>query len=156
MRSFVLAAVVILGTTIGSGGADIHLSNILPEDSLYVAFCVDGDGALSDWHSSRFDAYLIGRDHERQFKSHRWELWTRGGATPKREPVCSRVSDGNKPNTVKVENICGKCARFTVARTNADGSVNAKEINFKSKKGRVFRKPEGSVVTVYSEQDCPQ
>lgn len=156
MRSFALLAVVILGINIGSVGADRLSADLLPENSQFMAFCVDGEGALSDWQASRYDAYLVGRDHERQFRSHRWELWTRGGISPKREPVCSRITDGEKPNTVKIENVCGKCARFTVSRTNADGSVNAKEFNFKAKKGRMFRKPEGSVVTVFAEQDCPQ
>ncbi|MDI1241048.1 MAG: hypothetical protein PSX80_03905, partial [bacterium] len=49
--------------------------------SRFMAFCSDGDGALSDWVNTRNEAYLAGRDHEVAAKQHRWEILVQQGET---------------------------------------------------------------------------
>ena len=123
----------------------------------YMAYCLDGDGPLSDWLNTRYEAYLIGREHERASRQHRWEIWVQQGETaPGREPSCALYSDGNKPGTVKVVNTCDRCVRFFVTRTTADGNVKSKEFTIKPKASKHFRKLPGAKITVDSERDCPE
>lgn len=122
----------------------------------FMAFCVDGDGALSDWVNTRNEAYLAGRDHERSARQHRWEVWIQQGETASRVPSCALVADGSKPDTVQVRNTCDRCVRFYLSRTTSEGSVKSREFTFDPKKSRHFRKPPGAKVTVDAERDCPE
>lgn len=123
----------------------------------FMAFCSDGDGAISGWLTSRYEAFLIGREHERRDGHHKWEIWVQQGeAPPAREPSCALVADGSKPETMKVENTCNRCVRFFVTRITADGDVKSKEFTIKPKKSRHFRKLPGAKITVDSERDCPE
>ena len=122
----------------------------------FMAFCDDGDGALSDWVNTRNEAYLAGREHEVTAKQHRWEILVQQGETETRPASCALVTDGNKPDTIKVENTCGRCVRFYMSRIGDDGSVKSREFTIDSKKSRHFRKLQGSKITVDAERDCPQ
>ncbi len=145
--------ILILGAIVIAGPDD---QTSTEADPRFMAFCTDGDGPISDWVSSRYEAYLDGREHERSNRGHRWEIWTQDGETQRREPVCSRIMPGTKPDTVMIVNTCSKCLKFTIARTNPDGSVNAKEFTMKPNKGRNVRIFPNSKVTVDSERDCPE
>jgi len=151
---------LVIALVILTSGA--FFSSTLPEKSIpdvnarFMAFCLDGHGSVTGWLTTRYDAYLAGREHERQFNDHRWEIWVQDAGTTLREPVCGRLSEGSKPDTVKLENTCGRCIRFHVTRTNADGSVNAREFNIKTKKSRQFRRTPDSTFNVIAEADCPQ
>ncbi|MEQ1762163.1 MAG: hypothetical protein ABL984_03350 [Pyrinomonadaceae bacterium] len=122
----------------------------------FMAFCADGDGALSDWVNTRNEAYLAGREHEVTAKQHRWEILTQQGETATREPSCALVADGEKPDTIKVGNKCGRCVKFYLSRTSEDGSVKSREFTIDSKKSKHFRKTPGSKITVDAERDCPE
>lgn len=122
----------------------------------FMAFCDDGDGALSDWVNTRNEAYLAAREHEVTAKQHRWEILVQQGETVSREPSCALISDGSKPDTLKVENTCGRCVKFYLSKTSEDGSVKSREFTIESKKSRHFRKQPGSKITVDSERDCPE
>jgi hypothetical protein len=122
----------------------------------YMAFCDDGDGALSDWVNTRNEAYLAGRDHEVTAKQHRWEILTQQGETASREPSCALIADGEKPDTLKVANRCDRCVKFYLSRKGDDGSVKSREFTIESKKSRHFRKLPGSKITVDSERDCSE
>ena len=121
----------------------------------FMAFCVDGDGPLNEWANTRNEAYLAGRDHERASRTHRWEVWVQQGETAAREPSCALVTDGSRPETMKVENTCGRCVNFFVSRKNADGSVKSREFTIKPNKSRHFRKMPNTVLSVDAERDCP-
>lgn len=124
--------------------------------SRFMAFCSDGDGALSDWVNTRNEAYLAGRDHEATAKQHRWEILVQQGETATRPVSCALIADGSKPETIRVENTCGRCVKFFMSRTGDDGSVKSREFTIASKKSRHFRKLPGSKITVDSERDCPE
>lgn len=153
MKTFAAAVVLILGAIAFAVPLDRTPAESAPR---FMAFCADGDGPLSEWVSSRYEAFLDGREHERLNRNHRWEIWVQDGETTRRQSVCSRIKEGTKPETMVVENTCDKCVKFTVARTNADGSVNAKEFTMKPKTGRNFRILPNSKLTVDSERDCPE
>jgi len=153
MRTFVAALTLIL---VAMAGEISSVQTSAETNSRFMAFCTDGDGALSGWLMSREEALLDGRDHERTTRGHKWEVWTQDGETTSRAAVCSRIVPGEKPDTVSVENACGKCLKFLVARTNADGSVNAKEFTMKPNSRRTFRAVPKSKITVDTERDCPQ
>ena len=153
MKAFAATLILILGAIVIAGPADQIFIEVAPR---FMAYCTDGDGPVSDWLPSRYEAYLDGREHERSNRGHHWEIWTQDGETQRREPVCSRIVPGTKLDTVTVVNTCGKCLRFTVARTNTDGSVNAKEFTMQPNKGRNFRTTPNSKITVDSERDCPE
>jgi hypothetical protein len=57
---------------------------------------------------------------------------------------------------MQLENTCGKCVRFTVARTNADGTLKAKEFKIDPKKSRSFRKIPDTTIKVGGERDCSE
>src|SRR5687768_10574250 len=128
MKAFAIAVVLISGAILFAAPA---VNETAP---FFQAFCVDGDGPLSDWVSSRYEAYLMGREHERSNRGHRWEILVQQGENPVlRIPSCARLSEGSKPNTLKLENLCDKCIKFTVSR-KADGSVKSREIKIEPKK----------------------
>ena len=121
----------------------------------FQAFCNDGDGPLSDWLASRYDAYAIGREHELVNRGHRWDILVQEGKTIGHVPVCARLSD--VPNDlVKLDNTCGKCVKFLVSRTYTNGKVNARAIKIQPNKSRQFRKLPKSVVKVEAESECSQ
>jgi hypothetical protein len=148
MKTFAIAVVLISGTILFAAAPT---RNTAP---FFQAFCNDGDGALTDWLSSRYEVYMAGRDHELAFRGHRWDILVQQGETVIRVPACARLTDGKRPQTVVLENSCGQCVRFMVTRTNADGDVKSREFKLDSKKQRGFRRPAGSVVTVDGERDC--
>lgn len=150
MRSLAIAVVLISGTILLAAATT---ANVAP---LFQAFCNDGDGPLSAWLDSRYEAYLAGRDHELAYRGHRWDILVQSGETVVRVPTCASLSDGSKPNRVRLTNACGKCVRFTVSRTNADGSVKSREIRIDAKKSRQFRKLPDAIIKVDGEQDCSE
>lgn len=150
MRSLAIAVVLISGTILLAANPT---ANPAP---FFQAFCNDGDGPLSPWLDSRYEAYLAGRDHELAYRGHRWDILVMSGETVVRVPTCARLSDRSKPDRVRLENVCGKCVRFTVSRTNADGTVKSREIKIDAKKSRHFRKIPDSVIKVEGERDCSE
>jgi hypothetical protein len=151
MRSILLGLLLLLAFGFAGG---LERPAAADSDNWFMAFCSDGDGALSQWVNSRNDAYLAGRDHERAFKGHSWEVLVHHGAVEMRPANCAIVTDGEKPGTVRLLNTCNSCRKFLVARTMSDGTVKSKEFNVKEKSGRFFRKIEGAVITVAGEANC--
>jgi hypothetical protein len=133
-----------LGPALGGNIAELH----------FMAFCMDGDGALTEWVSNRLDAYLVGTEHERS-RNHRWEIWTRDGGSESHMPVCARLSDGTRPDTVQLENTCNKCSQFIVARINQDGTSRRRELRIPAKKSLLFRKLPNTIIRVEGERNCP-
>lgn len=122
----------------------------------YMAWCNDGDGALTGWLTSREDAYIAGRDHERANRGHKWEVLVQDGNTEFRPSSCALVAEGSaKSGLVNVENKCGVCKTFRVTRKNADGTTKTKEFTVKPKSSRNFRKLPNSTIVVEGERDCP-
>jgi hypothetical protein len=150
MRSLAIAVVLISGTILF---AATPTANVAP---FFQAFCNDGDGPLSGWLDSRYEAYLAGRDHERVNRGHRWDILVQSGETVIRVPTCARLTDGTKPGTMRLENLCGKCVRFTVSRTTADGTVKSKEIKIDANKSRRFRKLPNATIRIEGERDCSE
>lgn len=122
----------------------------------FMAFCADGDGALSDWVNTRNEAYIAARDHQVTARQHRWEILVQQGETEARPASCALVADGSKPETIKVANTCGRCVKFYLTRTTNDGSVKSREFTINAQKSRHFRKLPGSRITVDSERDCAE
>jgi hypothetical protein len=150
MRKFISIAVAALFFTCVSAAYG------QPEGFRYMAFCTDSDGAVSEWVTTRDDAYIAGRDHERAHRGHRWEVLVQHGRTAVRPPSCAVVADDtDRPNTVKIVNTCGACRIFKVSRRNADGSVKSKEFKVKPNSQRRFRKVADSEIIVEAEGDCP-
>ena len=148
MKVFAVSIVLVLcltslGPTRGSVETDLH----------FMAMCLEGDGALTEWVSNRLDAYLVATEHERS-RNHRIEILTRDGGSQSHMPVCARLTKGTKPDTVRLENTCGKCARFTVARLDKDGTARRREISIGAKKARGFRQLPDTTVRVEGERDC--
>ena len=81
MRSLAIAVVLISGTI---QFAAPPTANVAP---LFQPFCNDGDGPLSGWLDSRYEAYLIGRDHELANRGHRWDILVQSGETVVRVPI---------------------------------------------------------------------
>lgn len=150
MRSLAIAVVLISGTILF---AATPVADVAP---LFQAFCNDGDGPLSGWVDSRDEAYLMGRDHELANRGHRWDVLVQTGETVVREPACASLVDGTRPDTIKLDNVCGKCVTFTVSRTSADGTVKKREIKIDPKKSRHFRKLPNTTVRVEGERDCSE
>ena len=151
MRAFAIAVVLISGAIFYAAPA---VNETAP---LFQTFCVDGDGPLSDWVATRYEAYLIGREHERNSRGHRWEILVHAGDSPVlRIPACARLTEGSRANTLKLENLCNKCIKFTVSRTAADGNVKSREISIQPKKSRHFRNLAGATVNVEAERDCSE
>ena len=150
MRAFATAVVLISGTILFSAPST---ANVTP---FYQAFCNDGDGPLSDWVSSRYDAYIIGRDHEIANRGHRWDILVQSGETVVRVPACARLTDGPNPEIAQLENTCGKCVKFTVSRTSSDGTLKAREFKIDPKKSRQFRKLANTTIRVEGERDCSE
>ena len=148
MRSLAIAVVLISGTILFAAAPTASV------EPFFQAFCNDGDGPLSGWLDSRYEAYLLGREHERANRGHRWDILVQSGETTTREPACASLGDGTKPNTVKLDNVCDKCVKFTLSRTSADGTVKTREIKIDAKKSRQFRKLPNTTIQVEGERDC--
>jgi hypothetical protein len=150
MRSLAIAVVLISGTILFAAAPT---ANVAP---FFQAFCNDGDGPVSGWLDSRYEAYVMGRDHELSNRGHRWEILGQSGETVVRVPTCASLADGTKPGTMRLDNVCGKCVKFTVSRTTADGTVKSREIKIDSKKSRQFRKIPNAIIKVEGERDCSE
>jgi hypothetical protein len=148
MRSLAIAVVLISGTILF---AATPTADVAP---FFQAFCNDGDGPLSGWVDSRYEAYVLGRDHELAYRGHRWDILVQSGETVTRVPTCASLADGTKPDTTRLDNVCGKCVTFTVSRISADGTVKSKEIKIDAKKSRQFRKLPNATIKVEGERDC--
>lgn len=148
MKAFAIAVVLISGTILFAAGPTDNTA------SFFQAFCNDGDGALSGWVNTRYEAYIIGRDHEAENRGHRWDILVQQGETVIRVPSCARMSDVSTPEILRLDNVCGKCVRFTVSRTGADGEVKTREFKIDAKKNRQFRKLANSTLKVEAERDC--
>lgn len=149
MRSIAFGIVLVLGlVSVGpSRGESVPQLH-------FMAYCMEGDGALTEWVSNRLDAYLVGSEHERS-RNHRWEIWSRDGGSESHVPICARLTKGTKPDTVQLENTCGKCSQFMVARINKDGSARRRELKISGKKARLFRSLPDTTLRVEGERDCP-
>jgi hypothetical protein len=150
MRSLAIAVVLISGTILF---AATPTADVAP---FFQAFCNDGDGPLTGWVDTRYEAYVMGREHELAYRGHRWDILVQSGETVTREPACASLTDGTMPDTVRLDNTCGKCVTFTVSRTNADGTVKSKEIKIDAKKTRQFRKLPNTTIKVEGERDCSE
>lgn len=150
MRSLAIAVVLISGTILFAAAPT---ANVEP---LFQAFCNDGDGPLSGWLDSRYEAYLLGREHERANRGHRWDILVQSGETVTRVPACARLADGTKPDTIRLENVCDKCVTFTVSRTTADGTVKSRDFKIEPNKSRRFRKLPNATIKVEGERDCSE
>ncbi len=150
MRSLVIAVVLVSGTILF---AATPTANVAP---LFQAFCNDGDGPVSAWVDSRYEAYLLGRDHELANRGHRWDVLVQSGETLTRVPACAKLGDGTLPDTMKLDNTCGQCVKFTVSRTTADGTVKTRDIKLEAKKSRQFRKLRNAIIRVEGERDCAE
>lgn len=151
MKAFVIVVVLISAVILFAAPA------VNETNPLFQAFCVDGDGALSDWVTSREEAYLMGRDHERANRGHRWEvLVQQGDNSVLRVPACARLTEDAAQNKLRLENLCDKCVKFTVTRKAADGTTKTRDITIQPKKSRYFRKLPDSIVNVDAESDCSQ
>jgi hypothetical protein len=145
MRAFAIAIVLV--------SCLMFLGPVQAGNANFMAFCLDGDGALSSWVTSRYEAYLSGTEHERT-THHRWEVWVQEAGGTMHVPVCAKLGDTAKPDTLKLENTCGRCVRFAVSRKNADGSLKRREIKLDANKSRFFRKLPNATVRVEGERDC--
>ena len=150
MRSLAIAVVLISGTILFAATPTAKL------EPLFQAFFNDGDGPLSGWLDSRYEAYLLGREHERANRGHRWDILVQTGETVTREPACASLTDGTKPDTMRLDNACDKCVTFTVSRTSADGTVKTREIKIDAKKSRQFRRLPNATIKVEGERDCSE
>ena len=151
MRAFAIPVVLISAAFLFAAAPGV--SEVVPR---FQAFCNDGDGPLSDWLASRDDAYVIGRDHELNNRSHRWDILVQEAEGFTRVPVCARLTDGATPDTLKLENTCGKCVKFLVSRTGTNENVKAREIRIDPKKSRHFRKLPNTTIKVEGERDCSE
>lgn len=148
------AAVFLVFTTLAFGLQMPATSQTV--STRFMAFCTDGDGALSDWVNTRNEAYLAAREHEVTAKQHRWDILVQQGETATRPASCALITDGSKPDTISVENTCDRCVKFFMTRTGDDGSAKSREFTINSKRSRHFRKLAGTKITVDSERDCPE
>jgi hypothetical protein len=127
-----------------------------PGGARFMAFCTDGDGALSEWVFPREEAFVAGRDHERANRGHHWEVFVQQGKVAVGKPTCSVVAeDPQRPDTVRVVNTCGTCRIVKVTRRNADGTSKSKDFQIKPNTQRRFLKRPESAIVVEGEMECP-
>ena len=108
MRTLATSLIVVcVFLTIGTESSAVSVGN-----SWFMAFCSDGDGPLSEWVNTRNEAYIAGRDHERSFKGHRWEVLVQAGPGLIRPASCALISDGEKPETVRLGNTCSRVPKI--------------------------------------------
>jgi len=98
----------------------------------------------------------LGREHERANRGHRWDILVQSGETVIRVPTCARLAEGTKPDTMRLDNVCDKCVKFTVSRTSADGTVKRREFKIDPKKSRRFRQLPNTTIKVEGERDCSE
>ena len=143
-----LATVVFLAVTTS---ADASLFQ-----TRYMAFCDDGDGAITGWVTNRDDAYLAGRDHERNFRGHRWEILTENVHDRWQDKRCSAFSEGSRPGILKLNNVCGQCKVFRMRRTMGSNAPTERDVMFKPKGSRYFRTQADWQLEVIGEEACPK
>ena len=120
----------------------------------YMAFCDDGDGALTGWVTNRDDAYLAGRDHERNFRGHRWEILVEDKHDRWKDTKCSAFSEVDKPGVLKLNNVCNQCEVFRMRRTIGTNAPTEKDVTLKPKGSRFFRTQSDWKLEVVSESAC--
>ena len=153
MRTFTISVVLVLAGLcfagwLGTGTAGQNLR--------FMAFCTDGDADLTGWLTSREEAYMAGRDHERAFRGHRWEVLTIGAGPRMTEPSCAFFAESSRENTVLLVNTCSECKMFRLRRTMGNDPPKEKDVKFKAKSTRGFRSLPGWLLTVVGESDCPE
>ena len=127
------------------------------EGMWYMAFCTDGDGPLSEWLTSRADAVVAGRDHERANRGHHWEVFVQHGKVAVLTPACAAVAeDPARPDTIRVINTCDTCRLLRISRRYQNGTVKTKEFKVKPKSQRRFLKRAESEIVVETELECPK
>lgn len=151
MRTFTLLIVLCVAVLSLGGEGRVGAAQNLR----YMAFCTDGDGELSGWMTSREEAYMAGRDHERAFRGHRWDVLTIGAPPRMNEPSCSLFSESSRENTVILVNTCSECKMFRLRRTIGNDSPKEKDVKFKAKGARGFRNLPNWTLAVVGESDCP-
>ena len=122
----------------------------------YMAFCDDGDGALTGWVTNRDEAYLAGRDHERNFRGHHWEILTQNVHERWQDTTCSAFSESDKPGVLQLHNVCNRCEVFRMRRTIGTNAPKEKDVTFKAKGSRYFRAQPEWKLEVVSESACPK
>ena len=151
MRSLAIAVVLISATILFAAAPTANLA------PFFQAFCNDGDGPISGWLDSRYEAYLMGRDHELANRGHRWDILVQSGETVTRVPTCARLGDGTKPDTMMLENLCGECVMLTVPRTTRRRHRKAPgDQDVHAEKSRRFRKLPNATIKVEGERDCSE
>lgn len=126
------------------------------EGEWFMAFCMDGDGPLTGWITSRADALIAGRDHERANRGHHWEVLVQEGRVAVGKPGCAAVADDpQRPDTVRVVNTCTACRIFKISRRYKNGSVKTKEIKIKPGNQKRFLKQPDSEIVILGEFVCP-
>jgi hypothetical protein len=121
----------------------------------YMAFCVDGDGSLSGWLSSRHEAFLIGQEHERAFRGHRWEIMVQGEEPSYPSESCSLITRGRGDNVLRVSNTCGRCMVFRMARTAGEEEPRFFELRLDPRRSRVIRMQANERLSTEGETVCP-
>ncbi len=126
------------------------------EGEWFMAFCMDGDGPLTEWITSRADAVIAGRDHERANRGHHWEILVQEGRVAVGKPGCAAIADDpQRPDTVRVVNTCDVCRVFKIGRRYKDASVKTKELKIKPKSQKRFLKHADTEIVVQGEFTCP-
>ncbi|MBA2380043.1 MAG: hypothetical protein H0V76_10775 [Blastocatellia bacterium] len=128
---------------------------VLAQNLRYMVVCNDGDGDLSGWLSTREEAYIVLREHERNARGHKSDIVTRGNPTPGADTdtaSCSIVEPGRREGVIRVENTCGECRSFRMQRV-AEGETIERIIQFEPGKPRHFR-TRGGTVSVLDETGC--
>lgn len=151
MRTLVCTALVLSAFLLSSGG-DAAASR---QAARYMAFCTDGDGDFSGWLTSRNEAYLAGRQHERENRGHRWEVLVEGSETRPAGEHCSLVTPAKREGTIRVVNVCTECRIFRVSRKMGDEPAREKNITFQANASRYFRTMAGAQFSVLGETSCP-
>ena len=153
MKTFTISVVLVLAGVCLVGWAGTRAAG---QNLRFMAFCTDGDADLTAWLTSREEAYMAGRDHERAFRGHNWEILTIGAGPRMTEPSCAFFAEGSRENTLLLVNTCSECKIFRLRRTIANEEPKEKDITFKAKSTRGFRSKPGWLLSVVGESDCPQ
>lgn len=152
MRTLVSAVVLIAAALLFPLGNSVVAVRQQPR---YMAFCTDGDGDLTGWLTSRDEALMAGRDHEKNTRGHRWEIVTEGNDRNRPAERCAATSTGKREGVIQVENVCSECRIFRVSRRAGNEAAREKDITFQPNASRYFRLMDGAQLTIRRETGCP-